>query len=515
MHKAITAVAFGAVLSVTVCAAEEVWTGGVPDYFPEGTAVLYERAGLKKSAATTATFNYRVKLKLINGPYKNRVNIGCTGDGFAAADTNQFYRWADSNLKFRRGISSIANNMRAMRPHPRYDKFFNWIQVNLISPATGIPGPIQGQHDNDRLGWVNDALTYDLFHQAAASIGCDSIDWRIAILNLAGYYNSGGPVAVFSYENWDDIGCHEMGHGFHQLADEYFSCTGSDTREYGEINSTATVNSTKWLHWAGYVDVDPRVGQNPPWGCLGGSTPLGYYVGSRYVGSGQYRPTNNSKMNGTGHTPTSYNAICREKIIHDIYLNVKPIDTMFDTAGQKTDPDSLWVRVIDPAVLKVDWYVGTTLKKANGGTSIRRSEIATVPGTYTVRAHVYDEIIRHMNSSNTSPDTLDLVRQDTSRLVQNVQWNVRITTVAVSFGEMQKDAFRADVHGNAIVYGLRNAGAVTIDLYKIDGSLVKRVRLDGVAGQNTAAIGSVPSGMYLVSLKCADGAQVMKMNLTR
>jgi len=523
MRKSIIkSIAISVILIIAAYAGEEQGTGGVRDYFPQGTS-------LKKSAAVTATFNYSARARLINGPARNRVNIGYAGDGYAVADTVRFPAQADSNIAYRRGLSSITNNKMVMRPCPRYDKFFNWYIVNVLSQQSGVSvAPAYGQpkttvvnnalggtHDLDRLGWCDDNLALDLFSQAQQQLGT-TIHWHVVVLNINGYYNSGGPVVVFAYPNWGDIACHEEGHGFHVLTDEYFG-SGTDNTEYTEINSTHNRDGTKWGQWIGYRDVDTRTRS-------GGGTPtgdtVGYYLGSRYVSSGQYRPTSNSKMNMTSQgNPVSYNAPSREKIIHDIYALVRPVDTLFDTVGQKTDPDSLWVRVIDPAVLKVDWYVGTTLKKANGGTSIKKSEIATVPGTYTVRAHVYDEVLRHANSNNASPDTLDLVRKDTTRMYQDVQWNVRIVTVAVSFNEIQKEVFRADVYKNVIVYGLEHPGAVAIDVYRIDGSLFKKMRVYGNAGRNTVTFSAmpagIPAGMYVVLLKCADGAQVMKMNLTK
>lgn len=524
MHKTVIAViASGAVFIVSVCAEEEVSTAGVRDFI-QGTAAV------KKSAA--ATFNYSARAKLVNGPARNRVNIAYAGDGYALADTARFPAQADSSFSYRRGLSSIANNKMAMRPLPRYDKFFNWYYVNVVSAQSGVStttawgqpkvttvnNALGGTTDaagGGRLGWVDDNLALDLFNQASKQrLGIDTFHWKIVILNNNGYHNSGSTrgIAVFSYPHWGDIGVHEQGHSHHYLTDEYFG-SGTDNTEYGEINSTHSRDGTKWGRWIGYKDVDVRTrsgGGNP----TGDS--VGYYPGSRYVSSGQYRPTSNSKMNMTQQrNPVSYNAICREKIIRDIYLNVRPVDTLLDTVGTKTNPDSLWVKVIDPAVLHVDWYVGTGLKKANGGTMLRKSEISTVPGTYTVRAHVYDEILRHMNGNNATPDTLDLVRMDTARMFQDVQWSVRLTAVSVSFDELQKDIFRADVNKNSIAYGLQNPGTMAIDLYGIDGSLMRKMRTHGSAGRNTVTFASLPAGMYLVSLRCAEGAQVMKMNLTR
>jgi hypothetical protein len=516
--------------SMTVYAAQRPETGPtgkqepilpVRDYFPNGNNLG------KSASASSAAYNFNAYARLVNGPAKNRVNIGITCDGYAVSDTAKFPAQADSNIAYRRGLSSVKNNRMAMRPYPRYDKFFNWYLINLVSPQSGISAsPGQGQpntttinnalggtHDNDRLGWVDDTKANAAFSQAEKKLGV-KIHWHQVILNLNGYYNSGGPMVVFAYPNWGDIACHEAGHGFHGLADEYFSCdNSSNTRESGEINVTATIGSSKWSHWVGYKDIDPRVGANPGIGCDNGADTIGYYKGALYVQTGEFRPSNNSKMNMTGQTsPTSFNAICREKIIHDIFAIVKPIDTLMDTAGQAIDPDSVWVKVIDPNVLKVDWYVDGTLKKANGGTVLMKSEIASAPGAYTVKAHVYDEVIRRANSPNKTPDTLDLVRKDTAKMFTDVQWKVKLNSITLAQGILARPAFSAAIHNNRLIYALGHPAMVSISLLRADGSPLWRTSVQSALGENTFLLNAeprgkpyIPTGFYFVTL--ATGAK--------
>ena len=146
----------------------------VRDFLPDWKAEQLAAPG-------SSSFNYTVKVRLINGPDKNRVNLVYVGDGYAAADTNDFYAIADSNIAYRRGLSSIPNNALVIRPLQRYDKFFNWYQVNLISPRTGIPGPLGGD-TYDRLGTVNGSATNSLFSQVESELGV-TFHWRTAILN--------------------------------------------------------------------------------------------------------------------------------------------------------------------------------------------------------------------------------------------------------------------------------------------------------------------------------------------
>ncbi len=487
----------------------------------------------KSTAASSASYIFSAYPRIVNGPAGNRVNIGITCDGYAVGDTGKFPAQADSNIAYRRGLSSIKNNAMAVRPYPRYDKFFNWYLINLVSPQSGVsvsPGwgqpktttvnnALGGTRDNDRLGWVDDAKATAMFSQAQTRLNV-KIHWHQVILNLDGYYNSGGAMTVFAYPNWGDIACHEAGHGFHQLADEYFSCDGSsDTKEYGEINITATAGSSKWSHWSGYKDIDPRVGGNPGIGCDNGADTIGYYAGANYVQAGQFRPSNNSKMNMTGQSyPTSFNAVCREKIIHDIYAIVKPIDTLMDTAKQAIDPDSVWVEVIDPAVLKVDWYVDGVLKKADRGTVLKKAEIAAVAGVYTVRAHVYDEVIRHAFSPNKTPDSLDMVRKDTVKMVQDVQWKVTLGSVTVAYNARSRTTPSTRIRNNTLMYTLEDPADVSLTLLRANGSVLRRISLHGTRGTNVYDFSGndngspgLPSGFYLVNLGMGHEHRVMPM----
>jgi hypothetical protein len=125
------------------------------------------------------------------------------------------------------------------------------------------------------------------------------------------------------------------------------------------------------------------------------------FVGSRYLDSGQYRPSSNSMMNSLFglNLNTSFNSVSREQIIFGIWRAVTPIDSTDPPAGAVTNPASLTVNVIDPAVINVDWTVdGTTT--VNGGTTLSTASLSS--GSHTISAKAYD------NAS------LDLVKNRTS-----------------------------------------------------------------------------------------------------
>ncbi|MDX9929980.1 MAG: M64 family metallopeptidase [Bacteroidales bacterium] len=377
-----------------------------------------------RGTEVTADFNFKVVPVNITGPVANRVSVAYAAEGYTLADLPSF----PGHIK--PAIDYLATDILPTRPYPRYFKFLNIYRIDLISEESGISrapshgqpktvevkNAIGGTRDEDRLGWVDGRLADAMFFQAGKSIGLENFNWKFAVLNNPAYHNSGGRHVVFSYNYGREIGMHEGGHGLHQLADEYYGKGTYTRQEPREINVTADSTGAKWKHWIGYVDADTVLGT------------VGVYEGAVYVDKGAYRPTPNSKMGWTSdRRPASFNAVCREKIILDIYSIVRPLDDFADTASLTVDPDSLWVRPVDSDVIKVDWYVNGERVVENGGTSLPAKSIAGKKGTYTVRAHAYDEVVKHAFSDNANPHPLDLVRRDLDKLQQEITWQVRLT----------------------------------------------------------------------------------------
>jgi hypothetical protein len=241
---------------------------------------------------------------------------------------------------------------------------------------------------------------------------------------------------LWSGGNKDAAGAalHEGGHGFHQLADEYGTCTGAGCGSntcngngtvYAEVNSAGNCTTTdgKWDLWLGTTQKAIKTASGAATGIQG------TFSGSRYVGSGQYRPSDNSMMNslfGDTDPGTSFNSVSREQIVMSIWRAVTPIDSTDPPAGAVTHPASLKVNVIDPAVIDVDWTVdGTTT--TNGGTT--RDTSTLTPGTHTISARAYDnattDLVRYRDSQCPSSVTGRYCHRTAwSRSEQTVSWTV-------------------------------------------------------------------------------------------
>ena len=366
-------------------------------------------------------FDYKIVSLQHTGPDSNRVKLVFASDGYTLDDISTLPGHVEKS------VSYLTSPGLSVRPLPRYKNFINIYRIDLISAESGISvaprhgetktvvvnNALGGTRDEDRLGWVDRRLAGRLFREAADRAGIDRFDWPFVVLNNPGYHNSGGRFVVFSYNFGREIALHEAGHGFFDLADEYYGRGKYERDEPRNINVTADSTGAKWSHWIGYVDQDTILGE------------IGVYEGAIYASEGAYRPSKNSKMGWTSdRKPASFNAICREKIILDIYDIVNPLDGMMDTTIAYKNPDKIWIKVVDPEVLLVDWYLNGELVIVDGGQEIMVSDLISEPGEYIIKAHVYDEVVKHAFSDNDNPHPLDLVRKDLDKLQTCVSWKI-------------------------------------------------------------------------------------------
>ncbi len=368
-------------------------------------------------------FDFRVVVLHKTGSDSNRVKLAYSSEGYTADEIGAFPDHVKESLDY------LQTPGMYVRPLPRYKNFINVYQAELISEESGISvaprygrdkteivrNALGGSRDEDRLGWVDRRLAGLFFEQVAESLGVDKINWPFVVLNNPEYHNSGGRFVVFSYNFGKEIGLHEAGHGFFGLADEYYGKGFFKGDEPRNVNVTADSTGAKWFEWMAYTDIDTSLGV------------IDVYEGAMYVSEGAYRPSKNSKMGWTSdRRPVSFNAICRQKIILDIYDIVDPVDDAMETGVVHIRPEEIWLKVIDPKVLLVDWYVNGKLVKENGGQTFKPDEYIYEPGSYIIKAHVYDEVVKHAFSDNSNPHPLDLVRKDLDKLQQEIEWKVKL-----------------------------------------------------------------------------------------
>ncbi len=365
-----------------------------------------------------------------HGPPGNRVNYVILGDGYDATTID-----TDLEAHIETYLDRRFNDETG-EPYGRYRNFVNICVMKVVSQTNGIgngPTAFDGGNGGDRLAAVNSSKVNAYLDQNAPQ--SLEIDWRAVVLNQDRWENTGAALMLWSGAHADSAGAalHEGGHGFHQLADEYCASatgtpcgsntngSGSSGQEYGEINSTGTPSDTagKWDRWLGITQVGIRGGE--------ATGVQGTFQGSRYVDSGQYRPSGNSMMNSLfGTNPnTSFNSISREQIIYTIWRNVVPIDKTEPPAGAVSDPGLLEVFVIDPAVIDIDWSVDGSVVAPKGGTAFDVAAAGLAPGMHTISAKAYDnaseDLVKYRDS--TCPSSV------TGRYCSSTAWKNSIQTV--------------------------------------------------------------------------------------
>ncbi len=388
---------------------------------------------------------------LDNGPSANRVDIVFLGDGYTQADLDAGVYTAHVNayLDYMLGTSALAD------PFPRYRNFFNAHAIEVVSNQSGADQPPNGifydtaldasyfSNDTERLLTVSTSKTNAQRTLGLAGTGVVA-DMQYVVVNDTKYGGSGGTYAVFAGGNSSakEIALHEVGHSFSRLADEYVSYNSPYTGgEPTELNVTTDPGGAKWSRWIGYED--PR----------GSNLNVGVYEGGKYYETGIYRPSLDSKMRSLNRP---FDAVSREKLIQDIYRYVDPLDGFLSNGGVLFDPAELWVDVIDPDVILVEWSVDDLISTANAGELFDVSLEGLAPGSHTVMARAYDEVLDYAFSGG----PLDLVRSGFAALEQSVTWTVVIPAAG-------------DFDGNGVV------NTADFDLWSVSYGSTESLAADG------------------------------------
>lgn len=160
-------------------------------------------------------------------------------------------------------------------------------------------------------------------------------------------------------------------------------------------NVTRTVSPLKWAQWVGY---------NQPYQGTKAST-IGMYEGGLYVGYGIWRPSFDCMMKDK----IQFCAVCREKIILNIYTKVRPVDSV------KISMPVISVELVDPDLFKIIGFVDEN-KVAASVLSLDLGTLGLISGEHTVRIEVSDKILKYSYTGT----YFDWVRKDTSLLKKTI-----------------------------------------------------------------------------------------------
>lgn len=351
-----------------------------------------------------------------HGPPANRVGYVIVADGYQQTELDTVLVEHVENMLYNEETGFYSE---IGQPYTRYRNYINVCVLRSPSNESGVDGPngnpdrdtlFDGGNCGDRLGCVDDRLATDYLDEHLPE-HVDA-DWIAATLNENEWWNSGGYLMVWSgkfMETSDtqaaSVALHEGGHAFHGLADEYadeaLNCDCGSAREPNVAceNEPDMTAKTKWGEWFDYV----MEGGGRLWN-LGEH---GAVAGGRYCGanSGVTRPTEDSEMN---LLPYAHNMPSIQKMIHDIYEIVRPIDAHTPNDAPVMGASELALRLVDPEILKVDWSVDGALTSQDGGPCFDTATLSS--GEHTVIARAYDDT--------------PWVRDRRDDLEQSVEWTV-------------------------------------------------------------------------------------------
>ena len=353
-----------------------------------------------------------------NGPPANRVDIVFLGDGYTQADI-------DAQL-YDEHIQAYLDHMFASPsylddPFQRYNKFFNVHKLTVVSNESGADIPSQSVFRDtaldatyettgiERLLTISNSKANAFRNEELSGSGITA-DMQLATVNHNKYGGSGGSWAVYAGANSSahEIALHELGHSFSGLSDEYVSFSGPfPGEEPSARNVTTSARGTKWSHWIGFED--PR----------GSNLNIDVYEGAAFYPTGIYRPSSDSKMRSLNRP---FDAVSREAFIHDIYEHADPLDDWLDNQQTVID-ENLWVDVVDPDVIRLQWFIDDQLVPAAVDGMFNPWDYGYGPGTYGVRVRAYDEVLDHAFQGG----LLDLVRTGFDALEQFVTWTFTLT----------------------------------------------------------------------------------------
>jgi hypothetical protein len=266
---------------------------------------------------------------LDNGPRDQRWNLVLMGDGYQAAQLDQFAN----------DVQAFVNTLLATPPFDELRRAINVLRVDVSSTDSGADDPtacggtgatartyFDAAFCNSgarRLLQVNNAT-------ALSVAGAQVPEWAMVmvIVNSTVYGGSGGAVATFSLAaGANEIALHETGHTGFGLADEYeyFLGCGVDTDrdhhpavEPTEPNVTIDSNRTtnKWRDLVATTTAMPTTTNADCTLCDPQPSPvgagvIGAFEGAHYYHCGAFRPQFNCRMRALNNP---FWAVCARQI---------------------------------------------------------------------------------------------------------------------------------------------------------------------------------------------------------
>ena len=233
------------------------------------------------------------------GSLDNYVNLVFLGDGYRESEMNTFVQ----------DVRSATNAFFQITPWKNYKDYINVFLIKTPSQVSGAgltPSSAVNNFYGTTFGYGGiDRLLYPKSLTKVRQVLSNNFPKHnivVMVVNSTKYGGAGGEIMTYSKASQAlEIFFHEVGHGFANLADEYWA--EGYQGEKPNMTRTSSTQSVKWKNWCGTesVSVYPYP-ENRSW----------------------YRPHQNCKMQYLGR---EFCAVCRQAIIESIHKIVNPINS--------------------------------------------------------------------------------------------------------------------------------------------------------------------------------------------
>ena len=429
--------------------------------------------GLLLSAPSKAQF----KLDTIRyaGDSQDYTDIVFLGDGFTKSELSKFVS----------KVKEYTDYFFKKEPWNHYKNMFNVFCIQTASNVSGAGMTPDKPIDNfykttfgcagvDRMPWPTDMnMVYKVLNSTKPDY-----DMVIILVNSDKYGGAGdgsSKMMCLSLEaSSKETVCHEAGHAFADLADEYWY-----DRDTESPNDTRTPNPVKWKRWVGISSV-------------------GVYA---FEGTeGWYRPHQQCLMR---YLNRDYCPVCREAIIEAIHNSSKILRSYTPAVSSSykkvhVEGDTLFSLQLvypQPNTLRIEWVLDD-------------ERVAYNTDSYLFKARE-NEIGAH-KLSVTVEDTTQLVKvkNHTTIHCNTVKWRIS-NEVKLGMSIIESDEYEFSVgpipFNEELTFSQKHPASdpVRMELYTLEGKRAAR----GIFRNNTPAVLStahLAPGIYILKVYIAD-----------
>ncbi len=417
----------------------------------------------------------------VTGPDSNRIVFVFLGDGYLASQQDKYIS----------DVNNMVDELFNKSPFLEYKNFFNVYAVKVPSNVEGAstnPSNLIDNYFGSAFGVGG--ITRLLVPQKSSKVyqvlnaSFPNYDQILMMVNSSTYGGSGGTIATMSTNSQSgEIGIHEIGHSFANLADEYYF------RVQERPNQTSESDPTK-VKWASWVNLNS----------------VGVYPHAE--NTTQYRPHQNCEMR---YLNRKFCWVCREAFVDRFYTLISSIDqyTPASTHVNVSQESVFSIEVVepDPNTLKINW----TLNGEELASDVKSVDLGNQSLDFN------NTLIVNVLDTTSFTHKTNHVTQNTKTVV----WSIANDVTGTSISTIETYSSRLSVYPNParekiqIQLDTDFKGAATWELWTTAGRRIDEGLLNANSNDSAEVIFSdyeeLPLGVYFVKVNLGTNVLTRKV----